>query len=142
MKIAEEVERFIVPKINSAYPNIINSIKILSNKGYILHTASGSNSRMLNMYLEGMGVRQCFTTLYGSDLINTMKVSKEYYIRIFDREKIKPDQAIIIDDNVNVLNMAKQLGAEVIQSCVKGTKPEFDKFYVDSKELPEIISKS
>ena len=140
-KIAIEVEDFIAPKIKSDYPNIIETVKLLYKEGYTINTASGANSRLLNLYLNGMDIRECFTTLYGSDLINTMKVSKEYYMKIFTREALNPENVIIIDDSVKMLTMAKQLGANVIHSCVKGSKPEFDYFYLESKDLPRVISK-
>ena len=39
-----------------------------------------------------------------------------------------------------MLTMAKKLGANVIQSCVKGSKPEFDNYYTHSKDLLEIVN--
>jgi len=141
-RISNEANNFVIPKIKSAYPNIVESIQTLYNDDYRIFTASSASSSMLKMFLEGMGILNYFNTLYGSDLIGTMKVSKEYYIRIFEKERLDPKDTIIIDDNVKMLTMAKNLGAMVIQSCVKGSRPEFDLYYSDSKELPFIIEES
>ena len=141
LDIMQEADTYVIPKINSAYPNIIETIKLLHLEGYELNTASGASERWLKLFLEPMGIVKCFKTVYGTDIINTRKVSIQYYNKIFEREKIDPKQTIIIDDSVKMLDRAKNLGANVIQSCLDGQIPEMEFFITDAKEIPNMIMK-
>lgn len=141
LTINKEAEAYVLPKIKSMYPKISESIKKLYNEGFHLNTASAASSRFLRLSLERTGILHCFKTLYGSDLIETMKVSSHYYKNIFEKESLDPKNAIVIDDNVTMLNLARNLGAHVIQSCIVGKKPEFENFYYDAEFIPKIIGK-
>ncbi len=139
--ILQEADSYVIPKIKSAYPYIIETIKKLHKEGYELNTASGGSERWLKLFLEPMGILSCFKTVYGTDIINTRKASTNYYTKIFEREKINPKQAIIINDNIEMLNRAKKLGANVIQSCLDGQEPEMEFFITETKEIPNLIRK-
>ena len=66
-------EAYVTRCVRAAFPGVTEAIRTLAGYGYTLHTASGETSNELDGYLEGMGVRDCFGTLYGPDLINTAK---------------------------------------------------------------------
>jgi len=141
--ICREIDAFVTPQVKSSYPGIIEAIKEIYSIGLPLHTASGELSVQLNGYLTGMGIRHCFSTLYGPDLINTFKGGKEYFQAIFTSEKILPSQAIIIDDSPKILTIAEDLGAKVIHSCVDKsvTHPSpFKNSYSSTDELLTIIN--
>lgn len=141
LDIMQEADSYVIPKIQSSYPNIIEVIKQLHKEGYTLNTASGASERWLKLFLEPMGIVHCFKTVYGTDIINTRKGTMLYYDKIFEWEKINPKQTIIIEDNVKMLNRAKDLGANVIQACLDGQKPEMKYFITDAKEIPNLIRK-
>lgn len=122
LEIGREAIMWIAPQVLAAFPGIINVIKTLATK-YQLHTASNEESYMLDAYLQGMGVRDCFGTLFGVDLVNYFKVSKIYYEKIFSELNIEPSQAIIIEDNPRIVKLIENTGAIAIQSCLTG---EFD----------------
>jgi FMN phosphatase YigB (HAD superfamily) len=79
-----------------------------------LFTASGEHSLELDGYLTGMDVRQCFSTLYGPDLIHTSKTSPRYYERIFAQVGIAPREALVVDDTETVLDWAADIGARTV----------------------------
>ncbi|MHA1969897.1 MAG: HAD hydrolase-like protein [Candidatus Hodarchaeales archaeon] len=111
-KIYREVEEWITPQIKANIKGIIEIIKQLNSEGYTLHTASGETSWVLKNYLAGMGILDCFTKLYGPDLVGMPKL----------------------------LQLVEQQGAYTIQSCVlKKTKPDKRPYYTDPSELPRII---
>ena len=137
-KLALEVDNWVIPQVRSAYPGITDSIQKLS-KNYILHTASNETSKVLDAYLAGMDVRNCFKFLFGPDLINTMKSHQSYYQKIFSYAQVKPENTVVIDDNPGVLKHAEKTKATVIQSCLDGQNPEFENYFLSTNELESIV---
>lgn len=139
-RIHREVEAWITPQIKADVKGIITVIKQLKNQGYNLYTASGSSSWSLRGYLTGMGIVDNFIELFGPDLVGIMKGSITYYQRIFEHAQVLPTHAIVIDDNPQALQLAKQLGALTIQSCaVHEITPRHNVFYTDPAELPKLL---
>lgn len=114
VKLAQQAESYIIPRVHSAFPGAIEAIQQLHTEGYTLHTASGESSVHLAHYLEGMGVRDCFGRLYGSDLLNSFKEGPEYYTRLFADLQIAPGDALIVDDSPRALTWAKEIGARTV----------------------------
>lgn len=85
-----------------------------AGKGYTLHTASGESSTHLHNYLEGMGIRACFGTLYSPDLLGTLKERPAYYERLFADSGIAPSDALIGDASPRALAWAKEFGAMTV----------------------------
>ncbi|MBY9017767.1 MAG: HAD hydrolase-like protein [Candidatus Lokiarchaeota archaeon] len=140
IEVFNSANQYVIPKIRSAIPGVIDSIKKLSSSGFTLYTASGAVSVEMKMYLEGMGVIQYFKEFYGPDLVNTWKFDKDYYRAIFKDLNLNPRNAIIIEDNPKYLEAAFQTGAYVIQSCITGEfKPQYPFFVKNMKVLPKII---
>ncbi|MHA2363048.1 MAG: HAD family hydrolase [Candidatus Hodarchaeales archaeon] len=141
-QICRALEEWVTPQVNSAIPGIIKAIETLKLKGYTLHTASGEASWQLKGYLTNMGVLDYFTNLYGPDLINIMKGGLQYYERIFLHAEVDPENAIIIDDKQKLLNLAMELGAHTIQSCVLNPCDGNEKYhYRNPNNLMSLIAK-
>jgi FMN phosphatase YigB (HAD superfamily) len=139
-EICREVDEWLAPKLKAEIKGIKEVVKSLKGEGYTLHTASGHTSWVLRGILSGMGIIDCFTNLYGPDIVEIMKGGSEFYRRIFNHSEVKPSDAIVIDDNPKMLQLAGQLGASTIQSCViKEIKPKNKYYYNDPEELIEII---
>jgi beta-phosphoglucomutase-like phosphatase (HAD superfamily) len=142
--IVEEVfnsaVRYVIPKVRSAIPGVINSIKELYARGFILYTAAGAVSIEMKMYLEGLGVSQYFVEYYGPDLINTWKSGSDYYEAIFNHSGVDPKKSIIIEDQPRFLENALELGTNVIQACITGQhEPQFSFFVKDMRDLVPTI---
>ena len=112
--LAREAEVYTTSRVHSAFPGASEAILKLHAQGYTLHTASGEPSFHLQGYLEGMGVRECFKRLYGSDLLNTLKENPAYYERLFADSGISPTDALVVDDNPRVLAWAREFGAATV----------------------------
>lgn len=139
-KIRREIEEWITPQIQADIEGIVTVIKSLKTEGYTLHTASGHSSWALRGILTGIGILGCFTNLYGPDIVGVMKGGLGFYRRIFAHTQVNPSHAIVIDDNPKLLQLAGQLGAHTIQSCVLKESIQNNKYYYnDPAELPEII---
>ncbi len=139
-EIYYNASKFVDLKVKAAFPGVIKSIKNLYKEGFNLCTASGTESIELEYYLEGMGIKQYFKRLYGPDLINILKVNDAFYRAIFKDIGIAPEKAIIIDDKPYYLNIAENVGANVIQACLTGEyEPQFPYIITDMKQISEII---
>ena len=112
--IIKDAVHWIIPRVRSAYPKVSETIHELKKRSYTLYTASGSFSDDLKNYLLGMDIKDCFQEFYGPDIINTPKVSKLYYERIFEHAHIDPKEALIVEDSIEKLLWAKSLGANVV----------------------------
>lgn len=133
---------YVIPKVRSAIPGVINAVKELAVKGFNLYTAAGAVSIEMKMYLEGLGINQYFIEYYGPDLINTWKSGPDYYKAIFNHSNVDPRKSIIIDDQPRFLNNALDEGANVIQACISGEhQPQFPFFVKNMKDLVPTIEK-
>jgi len=114
LKLALETRDFVTRRVRSAYPGAVDAIRQLHATGYPLYTASGEDSEVLVGYLEGLGVRDLFRTLYGPDLVNTAKQVPEYYPRIFEDAGVDPGEAVVVDDSPGVVAWAREAGATAV----------------------------
>jgi HAD superfamily hydrolase (TIGR01509 family) len=114
IELARQAESYIIPLVKSAFPGASEAIRQLHEDGYIIHTASAGSSVHLTLYLEGMGVRDCFEQLYGTDLLNVMKEGPEYYVRLFADLQLSPAEVLIVDDRPRALTWARNLGARSV----------------------------
>jgi HAD superfamily hydrolase (TIGR01509 family) len=139
-RIFNTTVEYVWPKIHSAIPEIIESIKTLFSKGFALYTATGLPSREIKMILEGMGIKHFFSGFYGPDLINTRKLSPDFFKAIFNDIKLESKKAIIIEDQPRFIENALKTGANTIQACITGEyQPQYP-FYVENMhQLPEVI---
>lgn len=123
LKMVWQASDYITHRVRTAYPGVADAIRSLYKKGFSLFTASGQHSRELEGYLKGMGIRECFNTLYGSDLINQGKYSVEFYSCIFKHSGVDPDHALVVDDTLHNLVWAASLG---VKTCLISDNPNKD----------------
>ena len=137
LKMVWDSVDYITQHVHSAFPGVTESIKLLHTAGFTLFTSSGEHSRELDGHLKCMGVRDCFKTLYGSDLINCGKYSIEFFKRIFEHSHVIPSEALVVDDKPQYLAWAAILGAK---TCLVSTGPnqnfEADVIVSSLAELP------
>jgi len=139
-EVFNSARQYVIPKVRSAISGVINSIKELFTRNFILYTAAGAVSIEMKMYLEGLGVSEYFKEFYGPDLINTWKSGPEYYKAIFKHSGVDPTKAIIIDDQPRFLDNALDVGTNVIQACITGQhEPQFPFFVKDMRDLTPTI---
>lgn len=122
VELARRASVWIIARVRSAFPGVVDTVRLLHRQGYTLYTASGESSADLEGYLGGMGVCDCFTRLYGPDLINTPpKSSPTFYERMFADAGVEPADALVVDDNLEVLSWATAVGARAV--LVSATQP-------------------
>ena len=134
-----EAEEYITSRVKSAFPGAVEAIRELHAQGYELHTASGEPSPNLHGYLTGMGVRECFGRLYGSDLLHTLKETPVYYERLFADMGIAPGDALIVDDAPRVLAWAREFGAMTVLITTEREAVDGFRCISSLTELPELV---
>lgn len=113
--MARQAASYVTRRVRCSFPGAVEAIRQLHQAGYTLYTASGEPSWDVDGYLTGMGVRECFTRLYGPDLIDTHKTGPLYYERIFADAGVEPARALVIDDSAQAVLWARQAGARAIR---------------------------
>ncbi len=87
-----------------------------------------------------MGVRHCFTRLYGPDLVNALKTGPEFYERIFADAGVEPEKAVVVDDSPQALAWAVQVGAKTVLIHTKAAESyPADRVIDRLARLPEVI---
>ncbi len=114
LELAAAASAYVTRRVRAAYPGAVEAIRTLRAAGFSLYTASGEHSADLEGYLEGMGVRRCFATLYGPDLVRCAKASPRYYISIFAHAGVAPEDALVVDDGEEALDWAATAGARTV----------------------------
>src|SRR6185437_11322065 len=109
--------------------------------GYRLHTASGEHSLDLTGYLEGMGVRDCFGSLYGPDLVRTVKAGPRLYERIFAHADVEPACALVVDDSEEVLDWAASVGARTVLRGPEPPRSPRHRHVTSLAELPNLLGR-
>ena len=142
LALARQITAAIPPQIDSAYPGAVDAIRALHARGHRLHTASGESSADLEGYLTGMGVRDCFGTLYGTDVVSTLKMGTQFYTRIFAHAGIAPEQALVADDSPLAVAWVAQVGAQAVLVRAAGeagswTGPRIDRL----ADLPDWLAR-
>ena len=102
-EVFNSATQYVIPKVRSAIPGVIECVNELTTKGYVLYTAAAIVSVEMKMYLEGMGIIHHFKEFYGPDLVNTWKSRPDYYRAIFKHSGVDPKKSIIIDDQPRFL---------------------------------------
>ena len=139
-RIFNSTIEYVWPKVHSEIPGIIESIKMLYSKGFVLYTSTGLASREIKMVLEGMGIKHFFSGFYGPDLINTPKINPNFFEAIFNDIKLESKKAIVIEDRPKCIENALKTGTNVIQAGVTGEYQPKYPFYVENMyQLPKVI---
>lgn len=141
LRIAEETEAYVIPRVRAAYPGAVDALCDLHAQGYTLSTASAETSSHLEGYLSGMGVRDIFTPrLYGPDLVNVRKESPRFYQRLLADLGVEPTAALVVDDSEEQLHFAAEAGAKtVLVSAEPPATPAAHAVIASLAGLPSIL---
>ena len=119
--LVEASHRYITRNVVSGYPEVAQAIRDVARSGIALHTASGETSLQLDGYLRGMGLRELFDRLYGTDLIDRFKSGPHYYSAMVADSGVDPSEAAVVDDSAEALDWAAASGLRTIQVVRDGS---------------------
>ncbi|MBA4179732.1 MAG: hypothetical protein C0506_04015 [Anaerolinea sp.] len=136
-RIARDADDYITRRVSSAIPGSADAVRTLRGRDLLLHMGSGGDSRQLANYLERMGIRECFHTLYGADLVDMPKDRPEYHRRVLEDSGVDPARALFIDDSPAPLEWAASFGAK---TALIAPDPE-DRFTVTAPSLAALVDR-
>ncbi|KAG0005011.1 hypothetical protein BGZ65_012171 [Modicella reniformis] len=137
-QLAKRAHAHAMERVKADYPGAVETIQALKATGlYKLYTSSGDHSRDIECNLKGLGILDCFEEVYGVDRVNCLKLSRRYFERVFDRVGLKVvkrddddddddeeeeddeesssrDEVVVLDDCINTLQWARELGARTV----------------------------
>ena len=90
----------------------------LKNKGYLLACCSNAQKHSVMDMLKMSQIDHYFDYIIGNDEGYKPKPSPDIYLAAFEKLKIKPSEAVIVEDAPHGIEAAKKSGAQVIE--VKG----------------------
>jgi len=92
----------------------LEAIAALSADGWRLFIASGAPSLYTRRCLETAGVAGSFETVYGPDVLDTLKQGTGFYRRAFEECRLSPSECAVVDDSPGPLEWAVEAGAGAV----------------------------
>ena len=92
------------------YPNVIETLTALKEKGIILTIASSRNNVTLKVYLENLGLEKIVDYVLGGDDVKNGKPNPEAVNMTLDKFGIAPQEAIVVGDTVFDVRMGLNAG--------------------------------
>lgn len=94
------------------YPNVIETLTELKNRGYVLTIASSRSRASLNNYINDLGISPIISYVLGADDVVEGKPNPEPVIRTLDHFGFKPEEAIVVGDTVFDVEMGLNAGTK------------------------------
>jgi FMN phosphatase YigB (HAD superfamily) len=128
--------RYVMARIDCAYPDAAPAMRELHAKGLTLHLASGGQTYELEVYLRRMGVWELIDRPYGADLLGVNKTGPRYYERIVEDSGVDPDAAIVVDSHAGPLEWADAVGFRTVHLDRLGEGSRFGRITTLDQLLP------
>lgn len=98
-------ERVVVPT-----PGAVDAIRALKSRGLRLFTSSAGTSTDADGHLRGLGVRDLFDEVYGTDIVDRWKTNAGFYRKILEHSGVRGEDAATVDDLARCLDWARRAG--------------------------------
>jgi putative hydrolase of the HAD superfamily len=144
-KIARDLgDRFLdlLPTRNLLFPYTTEILEYLTTKGYLLHLITNGFEKTQFSKLKNSNIDRYFAEVITSEGSNSLKPHKEIFEYAFERTKAKPEQSIMIGDNIEVdIQGAINAGIDQVYVNHLNLPPAIKPTYVvhSLKELEEIF---
>ncbi|WP_374702903.1 HAD family hydrolase [Bacillus sp. T33-2] len=86
----------------------------MSERGLLLGVASSSARDWVEDYLEKFGIRKYFRSIKTKEDVEKVKPDPALYIKALEALKVKPDEAIAIEDSINGSIAALEAGVKCV----------------------------
>lgn len=125
-----------------AKPDVVDTLKILKERGDSLNVLTASPHCMLDPCLKRIGIYDMFDKVWSCDDFDTTKSDPNIYKMAAKRLGVGVDEVTFLDDNFNADKTAKQAGMRVIgvydsssDEFVEDIKAVADGYIYNFKEL-------
>jgi HAD superfamily hydrolase (TIGR01662 family) len=97
-----------------AFPNVLETLRLLSQKGYTLTIASSRSHRSLMEFVEGMDLQEVITYVLGADDVTQAKPNPEPVLNTLEKFGCAPDEALVVGDTWYDIEMGRRAG---VRTC-------------------------
>jgi phosphoglycolate phosphatase len=94
------------------YPNVIETLTELKNRGLVLTIASSRSKTSLTNYIKDLGIEALISYVLGADDVVEGKPNPEPVNRTLEKFGFKPEEAIVVGDTVFDVDMGKNAGTK------------------------------
>jgi phosphoglycolate phosphatase len=94
------------------YPNVIETLTELKNRGLVLTVASSRSKASLTNYIKDLGIEALISYVLGADDVVEGKPNPEPVNRTLEKFGFKPEEAIVVGDTVFDVDMGKNAGTK------------------------------
>ena len=116
-----------------AKPSVINTLKVLKNRGDSLNILTASPHEVLDPCLKRLGIFELFDNVWSCDDFETTKANPEIYKMAAEKMGVSVSDAIFLDDNFNAVQTAKNAGMRVFGVYDKSS----EEYSEDMKSISE-----
>ena len=97
-----------------AFPNVLETLRLLSQKGYTLTIASSRIHRSLMEFVEGMDLQEVICYVLGADDVLQAKPNPEPVLKTLEKFGCTPDEALVVGDTWYDIEMGRRAG---VRTC-------------------------
>ena len=92
------------------YPNVLETLKELKNRGYILTVASSRSNATLLAYVKQLGLDETVSFIIGAEDVKAGKPDPEAALKTLEKFGLRPDEAIVVGDTMYDVQMGQNAG--------------------------------
>ena len=128
-----------------AFPNVLETLQLLSDKGFTLTIASSRSHWSLMEFVESMNLQEVMSYILGGDDVTQAKPNPEPVLKTLEIFGCTPDEALVVGDTWYDIEMGRRAG---VRTCGvtygTGTREELlnagaDFLIDDFEEMKSII---
>ena len=97
-----------------AFPNVLETLRLLSQKGYTLTIASSRSHRSLMEFVEGMDLQEVIPYVLGADDVLQAKPNPEPVLKTLEKFGCTSDEALVVGDTWYDIEMGRRAG---VRTC-------------------------
>ena len=122
--------------------HVKETLEGLKAQGYRLNVLTASPQLLTDICLKRLGVYDLFDNVWSIDAFGLTKADEQIYIEAAKRIGVTPEECIMADDNLHVLQTAKKVGMATVGVYDESSKDVMeemraiaDKYVVDFADL-------
>ncbi|HEY7624379.1 MAG TPA: HAD family hydrolase [Candidatus Limnocylindria bacterium] len=108
--LADETFAWVGERLQATFPGTVDALREIARRGHRLFTSAGLVSTDGDAFLRGIGVRDLFVEVYGTDVIDRWKTNAGFYRKILEHSGVSGAEAVTVDDQERCLDWAKRAG--------------------------------
>lgn len=123
----DEIYLDIILKTAKILPGAKELVLALKQDGYPLALASSTNTWLLELLLEKIGLLESFDAIVGGDQVANGKPAPDIFLKAAKALDVKPSECVVLEDSNAGLNGAKAAGMKVVMVKNDRIKQQKDK---------------